>query len=55
VRLDQGSPSKVRKWRLEHSPVANRDQVLQSVLVRRFDQRDDVALLALPKNNLAVQ
>src|SRR5271166_6203457 len=33
VRLDQGRTSKIRKGRLEHSSMANRDQILHSVFV----------------------
>ena len=34
--------------------MANRDQILQAVLARFFEQRDDVAL-AMPENNLTVR
>jgi hypothetical protein len=54
VRLYRGCASKVRKRRLEHPPVANRDQILEPAFVRSLDQRDDVALIALPKNYLAM-
>ena len=35
--------------------MANRDQILEPVFVRSLDQRDDVALFDLPKNDLAVR
>ena len=52
--LYQRGASKVRKRGLKHSPVANRDQILQSTIVRPFDEPDDVAF-ALSKNHLAVR
>jgi len=54
VGLYERRPAKKREGRLEHSAIANRDQTLQSTLVRVFDQPDDVPLFALPKNELAV-
>jgi hypothetical protein len=35
--------------------MADWDQILQPAFVRSLDQRDDVALLTLPKNDLAVR
>ena len=35
--------------------MANGDQILKSAFVRIFDQRDDVALFALPENDLAMR
>ena len=55
VRLYQRRASKIRERRLEHSPMANGDQILKSAFVRSFDQCDDVALFALPKNDLAMR
>ena len=53
VRLYQRRASKVSERRLNHPPVANRDEVLEAVFVRSFDQLDDVTL-ALPKHDLAM-
>jgi hypothetical protein len=46
---------------LDHPTMTNRDQVLESVFVRSFDQFDDIALallddiaLALPEHDLSV-
>lgn len=55
VRLYQRRASKIRERRLEHSPMANGDQILKSAFVRIFNQCDDVALFALPENDLPVR
>jgi transposase InsO family protein len=51
----QGCASKIRERRLEHSPMANGDQILESAFVWGFDQRDDVAFFALPENHFAMR
>ena len=35
--------------------MADRDQILQSILVRGFDQPDDIALVALTENHLSMR
>ena len=54
VGLNRGRAPKERKRRLEHPPVAYGDQLLDAAFVRRFHQRDDVALVAVPENDLAM-
>ena len=55
MRLQQGGAAKERKLRLEHSPMPNGDEILQSAFVRFFNQRDNVAPAALSENHLAVR
>jgi len=55
VRLYERRASKICKRRLQHPPMTDRDQILQPAFVRSFDQRDDVAPLALPKDDLAMR
>src|ERR1700685_2384497 len=53
--LDQSSAGKIPKRRLKHPSVANRNQILQPVLVRLLDERDNVALLALSENDFTMR
>src|ERR1700751_5846234 len=36
VSLYQCGPSKIREWRLQHSPIAKRNEILQPLLARLF-------------------
>jgi hypothetical protein len=53
--VNRGRAAKERERRLEHPPVADEDQALEPAFVRFLDQHDDVALLAVPDDDLRVR
>ncbi len=55
VGLDGGRAPKERERRLEHPPMADRDQILEPARVRSLEQRDDVAPRAMSENDLAMR
>jgi hypothetical protein len=55
VCLERGGSSEERKRRLEHSAMANGDEIFQSILVGVLDEFYNVALLALSESDLIVR
>ena len=55
VSLNVGRPAKEGERGLQHPPVADRDQILQPVIVGPFNEGDRVAFDALAHDDLAVR
>ena len=55
ISLYRSRTPKVSERGLKHPPMTNGNQILEPAFVRSFDQRNDIALVALAENDFAVR